>query len=972
MKYSTINIQGNLLSEEILQKIESGEAFGQQAPDFGMEPGTPLRGEIEYAWSRIKLDWKHFSEKAEKLPPNDPYGTTLARRWMEQFFLTLGFNHTRRKSSLQGDNQQSYAISHTADNLDELPLHMVGFYETERPDKNTLDIRSSGGSSRLSPHATVQEYLNVTEHLFGIVTNGRQLRLLRDSGRLIKLTFIEFDLETMLREDKYSEFTLLFRLLHASRFPKSKTESDQCLLEKYYQESIATGNRIRDGLSQAVKESLVALGNGLLNQPENQYLRDAHANGELTAEELNHQLLRLIYRLLFLIVTEERNLIYDQDSNNNEQKRLKDIYYRYYSLARLRKLSDNSYLFEPQFTDLWQSLLQTFSFFEPGNKGAQLGIQPLGGELFHASAIQHIRESLINNRVLLECIRNLNEFEDAKKNRVFINFRSLDVEELGSIYEGLLELSPVIIHDGQQYQFSYEKGSERSSSGSHYTPEDLVKPLIQHSLEYLIEDRVQPYYKGKTTSATAIQSLLSLKVADVACGSGHILLSAARRIAHEVARIESGEQQPNPQSFRKALKQVIRHCIYGVDKNPLAVELCKVALWLESHNPGEPLNFLDHHIKCGDAIVGLAHRSELENGIPDEAFKTLPGDDKDIAAAFRNRNKQERAQKKQLGLFDAAVAEEVNAVIEKFKLFKNLPETTPEEVAKKEKEYRQFEQSVERMRLKQLADAQVAQFFIPKTEANKPYLLTDAEYRGFLRNVNKGMGPLQSQKLAYVETLLPQHRFFHWFIEFPEVFQYGGFDCVLGNPPFLGDRRLKEAFGDKFLEWIRYCFTEGATVDLVVYFFLRINNVLKDKGFQSLISTNTVAQGKAREFGLEKIIESGSTLNHAVKGMKWPGLAAVEVSLISIYKGDWNGKFFLNGKRTDQISPFLDEAHNTGTPYSLFANDGKSNQGSIVLGSGFVLEKIEAENLLNQNPRYSSVISLYLNGDDLNVNSAAN
>src|SRR5690606_7820334 len=128
MRYTTINIQGNLLSEEILQKIESGEAQGQQATDFGFEPGTNLRSEIEYAWSRIKLDWKHFSDKSQNLPASDPYGTTLSRRWMEQFLSSLGFNHTRQKSNLIGENNQGYAISHTADNLDALPLHLVGFY----------------------------------------------------------------------------------------------------------------------------------------------------------------------------------------------------------------------------------------------------------------------------------------------------------------------------------------------------------------------------------------------------------------------------------------------------------------------------------------------------------------------------------------------------------------------------------------------------------------------------------------------------------------------------------------------------------------------------------------------------------------------------------------------------------------------------------------------------------------------------
>ena len=155
---------------------------------------------------------------------------------------------------------------------------------------------------------------------------------------------------------------------------------------------------------------------------------------------------------------------------------------------------------------------------------------------------------------------------------------------------------------------------------------------------------------------------------------------------------------------------------------------------------------------------------------------------------------------------------------------------------------------------------------------------------------------------------------------------------------------------------------------MVVYFFLRINSILRKNGFQSLISTNTVAQGKAREFGLEKIIADGSVLNHAVKGMKWPGLAAVEVSLVTLIKGDWVGKCYLNGTETSQISAFLDDSDNNGTPFQLISNDGKSYQGSIILGSGFVLEKNEATRLININPKNKEVIYLYLNGDDLNTN----
>ena len=778
MKYTSINIQGNLISEDILQKIEAADVQGQLAKDFGFESGINLRSEIEYAWSRVKLDWKYFSERSEKLPASDPYGTTITRRWMTGFLSTLGFDLSLQKSSLTGANDKSYSISHTCQSLDGIPVHITGFFDPNHPGKNTLDIRSSGGKSRLSPHATVQEYLNVTEYLYALVTNGLMLRLVRDSGKLVKLTYIEFDLKHLLDEDKYSEFTLLYRLLHASRFPKSKQESEESFLEKYYQDSIESGNRIREGLSDAVKSSLIALGNGLLEHPENEGLREKIKSGKPDSREFYHQLLRLIYRLLFLMVTEERDLIFSELQDDSKEpnlddplkginlptKKHKDIYYQYYSLIRLRKLSEKRYLEENQYTDLWQGLMQTFSLFEPGGSGDKLGILALGSELFSENAMPDIFTSKVNNKVLLQCIRSLNEFEDEKHNLTFINYRALDVEELGSVYEGLLELEPIFELENEKPTFTFKKGMERSSSGSHYTPEDLVKPLIQHSLEYLIEERVEDFYKGKSTPRETKKKLLDLKVCDVACGSGHILLSAARRIALEVARVETGEQQPNPTSFRYALKEVIRNCIYGVDKNPLAVELCKVALWLESHNPGEPLSFLDHKIKCGDAIVGLAHREELQNGIANEAYKKLPGDDKDIVSVFARKNKQERTQREkskeavQLTTeTDHQLMQQVKELNEAIDEFSRLPENTPYEIKQKEKAYRSLINNETLKRLKILADLRLMPFFLEKTEVNKEYLITDSQYQRYLR----GEITIPTQFEVKADKIATNYRFFH-------------------------------------------------------------------------------------------------------------------------------------------------------------------------------------------------------------------
>lgn len=984
MKYTSINIQGNLISEEILQKIEEADIQGQTAKDYGFEPGINLRNEIEYAWSRIKLDWKHFIERTEKLPASDPYGTTITRRWMTGFLSTLGFDITLQKSSLIGDNEQSYSISHTFDSLDGLPIHIAGFHDPNHPEKNTLDIRSSGGTTRMSPHATIQEYLNVTEHLYALVTNGFLLRLVRDSGRLVKLTYIEFDLKRLLDEDKYSEFTLLYRLLHASRFPKSKQETEESLLEKYYQDSIESGNRIRDGLSDAVKLSLIALGNGLLEHPENNELREKIASGRPDAREFYHQLLRLIYRLLFLMVTEERDLIFSEIQDENQEpdiddllngikrptKKQKDIYYQFYSLVRLRKLSEKRYLQENQYTDLWQGLMQTFALFESGGSGHKLGILALGSELFSGNAMPDISSSKVNNKVLLQCIRSLNEFEDEKHNLSYINYRALDVEELGSVYEGLLELEPLFEWEHGKPTFTFKKGSERSSSGSHYTPEDLVKPLIQHSLEYLIEERVVDYYKEKSTQAETRKKLLDLKVCDVACGSGHILLSAARRIALEVARVETGEQQPNPTSFRQALKEVIRNCIYGVDKNPLAVELCKVALWLESHNPGEPLSFLDHRIKCGDAIVGLAHREELQNGIANEAFKKLPGDDKEVVSTFLKKNRQERTlrekSKQAVQLTtetDQKLMQRVKELNEAIDNFSRLPENTPDEIERKEKAYRKLINNETLKRLKILADLQIMPFFLEKTEGNKEYLLTDAQYQRYIRGEIKT--PFQLEVKAI--EIATNYRFFHWFLEFPEVFQTNGFNCLMGNPPYLLGKKISGNFGNSYLNLIKSYYTPSdGSVDLVTYFMRRNFQIIRKSGYFSMIAAKVIAQGDSRLAGLDYLLKQDSSIVFAIKSKKWPGKAAVEVSLISLFKDkDPKHNRILDINKVDYISSYLDSDEEFTEPNVLLSNSGRSFQGSVILGKGFIIDKRKSD-ILKQNLKNRSLIFPYLNGDDLN------
>jgi len=948
MKYSTIRIEGSILSADILDKIEQGDIGGQLSKDFDFEAHVKVKDEIAKAWADAHALWQIFKHQREKAS-EDSFGTTETRKyWIIPLMGFLGYDLDLSKAEIVND--KSYALSHRSSNLDRFPIHIMGF-------NDSLDKKRTDSGPRMSPHALVQEYLNLTEHLYAIVTNGIHMRLLRDSSRLIKLSFIEFDLENMMEDDHYADFAIMYRLLHSSRMPAKYDAGDDSLIEGFHQDSLDSGSRIREGLSEAVERSIISLANGFLKHPANDQLReriDLIKTEGIDVEQYYQFQLRLIYRLLFLIVIEERNLIYP-DTVSGE---IRDIYYEYYSVNRIRYLSEKRYLMNQKYDDLWTSLNNTFILFENEDKGKALEIKPLSGELFDYSAIGILNECSLDNQVLLECFRNLSLFTNKNTGqKMRVNYASLNVEEFGSVYEGLLEYRPEIKGSNGAYEFVLVKGSERSSSGSHYTPDELVQPLIKHSLDYVIVDKLKEADKEK--------ALLSIKVCDVACGSGHILLNAARRIGTELAKIRTGEDQPSPSAIRQGVRDAIQNCIYGVDKNPLAVELCKVALWLEAHNPGKPLNFLNHHIKCGDAIVGLANKDELDQGIPNVAFKRLPDDDKDVAALFTAQNKKEKKDSKRQQTnfsFDSSVNDPLHDISDNFDRFHRLSEETKEEREHKQEEYKKLLESRNLWNLKVLADIPLAQFFIPKTNEYGSKIITESEYRNHL----SGSKPLQGVKVAKAMAVSQEKRFFHWFLEFPDVFEDGGFDCILGNPPFLGGKKLSGTFGNSYLECVKYEFAPIGAVDLVTYFFRRIFGLIKPGGFQSLISTNTIAQGRAREDGLDTIVKQGGSINHAVKSMKWPGKATVEVALVTVTKQEWKGSFVLAGKEVKTITPYLDDTERLGNPFRLCQNANKSFIGSYVLGMGFVLEPEEAQALIARDPKNRDVLFPYLIGDDLN------
>lgn len=941
MNYSAINIQGNIFSSEVLEKIRTEDIRFQKAIDFGLPPSATIREEINLAWSLSVTHWSSFKSKREALGDTDTGTAETRRYWLLPLLQSLGYEVNL--STAEVINSKSYAISHRANNKDGFPIHLVGVNQS-------LDKRADVGGTRLSPHALVQEYLNNTEHMYGLVSNGRFLRLLRDATRLSKLSYLEFDLQQIMEEGLYAEFALLYRLLHVSRVPEKQDSGAESCLEFYHQEALASGSRIRERLSLAVENSIKELANGLLKNPSNELLRQQVLNKEINPKDYYLYTLRLVYRVLFLLVIEERKLIYPERRDEALNKK-RSVYYEFYSVQRLTKLAEKLLYVDPRKTDLWQSLITTFALFEYEDYGKKLGISPLGAGIFAPNALGVLSQQMLDNETLLKVLRYLVTFENANGQRVRVNYADLDVEEFGSVYEGLLDYDPEISEIGGEPTFGFVKGSDRSSSGSHYTPEELVRPLIKHSLDYLIEDKLKESDPEK--------GLLSLTICDVACGSGHILLSAARRVGFELAKVRSKEDQPTPSVLRTAVRDVIRNCIYGVDLNPLAVELCKVALWLEAHEPGSPLNFLDHHIKCGNAIVGLAHAEELEKGIASEAFKALPGDDKDVASSFKKRNDQEVKLATQLSTFELGkVDNELKDVQSDFLKFAQLPESTPEQIAKKEKVYYELTNGKKWWRLKSLADLQVAQFFIPKTFDNKEKLTTHSQYKTYLQGtqiLDRGASMAISQ----------EKRFFHWFLEFPEVFQKGGFNCILGNPPYLGGSKISSSYGGDFTNYLTSWYEDSkGMADFVTYFFKRDFDLISKEGFISLLTTDSISQGVTRETSLDYLIKKGS-LNFAIKSIRWPGVAAVNVSIVSFYKGIWKGQYVLNNHEVGYINSLLDEGENIGNPFQLSSNNSLIFTGSKVYGEGFVLNERERREFLNISKKNGEVIFPYLSGEDI-------
>ncbi len=819
MDYTSIHVYGHLLSDDILRNIEQDENMvGNRQQDFGLDISTSSA--IDYVWSSLRNDWNFYKERSSA---RDPYGTRKARDLMERLFVSLDYDIDKQSSYVEAAGK-TFDINYLCLNVNNLPLIVIGDKVSEETngtlDKCSLDVRVKGSQKKRSAHATMLEYLNSTENVYGIISNGHVIRLIRNSGQLVKLTYIEFDLQRMLEEDKYTEFCLMFRLIHASRFHSSGDVP--CFLEQWFNMSIESGNRIRNGLSTAVQRTMDILGNSALrtNGQGNDELRKAITDGDIDADVLNKELIHFIYRLLFLFIIEDRNLVYQipDDPKNKDYKPLcksQDIYKQYYAASRLRGLSELSYLHRHEYCDLWEGLMETFKLFENGEFGEQLNIKPLGGVLFNDETLHFLKRCKICNDDLLKAFSALNEFTDERGQRVKINYSSLDVEEFGSVYEGILEMRPFIqsaVADGD-WKFGFVGGLDRQSTSSYYTRPDLVQSLIRTTLEPVIKERIAQY----KTAEEQVKSLLSMKVCDAASGSGHIVLAMARTIAWYVCTLRTGEDNPVSLEYRQALREVIQKCVYAVDYNPDAVELCKVVLWIEGYCAGKPLSFLDHHVRCGNSVVGVANLDSLLDGVPKEAFKAKD-DNKEVLKKVRELNKEAlddinllkdgAASSVQMTLFSndfkiSNIDSEQIGLASKVREIAAMPENTLLEEVTKKRRWEDLMVSPRVECLRRACDIYTYSFYKEYSKDDLHLIVDEQGFTKFppvpftrtvyhaleeikhLDQEEKDFEPLTTLFKKEVEQIATEHSFFHWCVEFPEVFaDGGGFDVMCGNPPW--------------------------------------------------------------------------------------------------------------------------------------------------------------------------------------------
>jgi len=808
-----ISTVGTVLTGDVLANAAELRMPGQTAADYQLPPGMTVNAAIARAWDAMLAAYTEWHKALTKLPATDPATKITRDKWLLPLFYELGWGRIEIvsggldvKPGLGVTTTAHFPISHRWSYPDAasptawVPIHLLGT-------QVALDAKTTGVTAR-APQSMVQDYLNREDRtLWAILSNGRQLRLLRDASALSRQSYVEFDLDEIFANQLYADFRLLFLTAHATRFTPRLTDAaakqtaaagaegddeadaeaelpearqDNCWLERWRLQAIDVGSRARLNLQNGIAIAMEHLGNGFLACPDNTHLRDALASAPDADRDLHRSLLRIAYRLIVLFVAEDRELLHTVSAKPAARQR----YSTYFSTARLRQLGTTHA--GGRHTDLWDAH-QIITDALAGHGLPALGLSGLGADLYARRFLGILKDARLPNYAFLAAVKALSQINDPQTGTPRnVDYRNLDSEEFGGMYEGLLAYTPRYNPADHTFTLTVAAGNERKKSGSYYTPTELIEVVLAETLDPLIAEA--------RTQADPEQALLELTVVDPACGSGHFVVGAARRIATTLAEVRTGDTEPSPNEVRTATADVIERCLYGVDVNDLAIEITKVALWLEAFDASRPLPFLDAHFRVGNTLLGTTP-ALLKKNIPDSAFVALGDDDKTWTAKLKARNKAEREADTDQLTFEFG-SETLN--VETGQFHKAAQEADTGSVADlahlraRADAWRKLEHDRDLIAAKRVADAWCAAFVQPKTGAHSSgHGITYAALRALSEGQN-----VPASITKQIDELARRYRFFHWHLEFPGIFTVGGggedpvtgwsggFSCVIGNPPW--------------------------------------------------------------------------------------------------------------------------------------------------------------------------------------------
>ena len=950
------------------------------------------------------------------------------------------------------DNLQDLLFDHLGWDVDQLDTsaETIEYFSRELAElgetlKPTAAVPTASGEgfqlliTELEAGSSLDNKFTDGEHLWRASAQDRFERLLRETGVEAGLLFNGLLLRLIVAPKGESSGHITFRLSDlaevSGRLMLSGLDlmlgqnnvflqQDGYLLVDVLKKSRSYQAVVSNALADQVLSALWEILRGFQQADELCKSQDFLLLGDLPEEDpqqLYGGLITLLMRLVFLLYAEDEALMPKDDVYEQNYKVSGIFEQLQQDAAEYHDTMDQRY-------GSWTGLMSLCRLVFDGGGASEDYLPARHGQLFDPNLYPWLETFWISDSVVLSVLRNLLIVHGER-----ISYRALDVEQIGSVYEGIMgyevqripgrciglksksqgtkkQITTVVdlevllkmpgakrkkwledeartnltnkaasalkvadseeallealarrinreLFDGPKPAGSlvFQPTEERRRSGSHYTPRALTRPIVEEAL--------RPWMERCESKPTGAQ-ILDLKICDPAMGSGAFLVDSCRYLAELLEQAWSREGLPEAlkpgghalgeEPLIYARRLIAQSCLYGVDKNLFAVNLARLSLWLVSLSKDAPFTFVDHALKCGDSLVGM-ERSEIE-------------------AALKGVSLQRELQ---INYIKEVKRQEANS----FALF-HADSRSDADDAQKRKALEEWNASTSYLRI--VGDLLVAAFFNGKKRKDRDqlkqiYLKATLESRTsddleealseplkLLREGEKGLQPL------------------HWQLAFPDVFSRPepGFDVFVGNPPFAGKNTIADNSPDGILDWFKQLHKEShGNADLVAHFFRRCFHLLRPKGALGLIATNTIAQGDTRSTGLRWICLNDGTIYSARKRYKWPGVAAVVVSVVHIFKGEYARLKRLERLPVEQITAFLFVNGGHDDPKQLAANAGKSFQGSIVLGMGFTFDDSGSadedtpgipspiatmERLIAKNPRNAEVIFPYIGGEEVN------